>query len=92
MTIIDSGGSTHSYTKARVMIQIQGEQDFSQKVAVSEVVPEDVLLERDALIGVPMLDTFPRQVRMAMWEKMNREFGGAVGQKLKIGEIRSCCR
>ena len=43
--IIDSGGSTHSYPKARVMIQLQGEQKFSQKVAVSEVVPEDVLLE-----------------------------------------------
>ena len=27
-------------------IQLQGEQEFSQEVAVSEVVPKDVLLER----------------------------------------------
>ena len=57
VTITDSGGSTCSYPKASVMIQLLG---------------------RDALIGVPLLDTFPRQVRKAMWEKMNREFAGAV--------------
>ena len=35
VTITDSGGSTCSYPKARVMIQLQGEQEFSQKLAVS---------------------------------------------------------
>ena len=45
---------------------------------MSEVVPKDVLLERDAPIGIPLLDTFPRQVRKAMWEKMNKEFAGAM--------------
>ena len=40
--------------------------------------PKDVLLGRDAPIVIPLLDTFPRQVRKAMWEKMNREFAGAV--------------
>ena len=71
VTITDSGGTTRLYPKARVTIQLQGDQTFSQEVAVSEVVPEDVLLGRDAPIGVPLLATFPRQVRKAMWEKMN---------------------
>ena len=71
MTITDSGGSTCLYPKAKVTIHLQGEQEFSQEVAVSEVVPEDVLLGRDAPIGIPLLDTFPRQVRKVMWEKMN---------------------
>ena len=44
VTITDSGGSTRSYPKARVTIQLQREQEFSQEVAVSEVVPKDVLL------------------------------------------------
>ena len=42
-------------------IQLQGEQEFSQEVAVSEVVPEDVLLGKDTPIGIPLLDTFPQQ-------------------------------
>ena len=57
--ITDSGGSTRSYPKARVTIQLQREQEFSEEVAVSEVVSEDVLLGRDAPIGIPLLDTFP---------------------------------
>ena len=59
VTITDSGGTTRLYPKARVTIQLQGDQKFSQEVAVSEVVPEDVLLERDAPIGVLLLATFP---------------------------------
>ena len=59
-------------------IQLQGKQKFSQEVAVSEVVPEDVLFGRDVPIGIPLLDTFPRQVRKAMWDKMNKEFAGAM--------------
>ena len=59
VTITDSGGSTRLYPKAKVTIQLQEEQEFSQEVAVSEVVPEDVLLGRDAPIGIPLLDTFP---------------------------------
>ena len=84
VTITDSGGSTRLYPKAKVMIHLQGEQEFSQEVAVSEVVPEDVLLGRDAPIGIPLLDTFPRQVRKAMWEKMNREFAGAVVTRAQV--------
>ena len=30
-----------------------------------------------------MLDTFPQQVRVAMWEKMNREFAGTVVTRAK---------
>ena len=78
VTIMDSRGTTRIYPKARVTIKLQGDQEFSQKVAVSEVVLEDVLLGRDVAIGVSLLDTFIRQVRKAMCEKMNREFAGAV--------------
>ena len=60
VTITDSGGSTRSYPKARVMIQLQGEQELSQEVPVSEIVPKEVLLGRDAPIGIPLLGTFPR--------------------------------
>ena len=72
ITIMDSGGTTWLYPKVWVTIQLQGNQEFSQKVALSEVVPEDVLLGRDVPIGVQLLDTFPRQVRKVIWEKMNR--------------------
>ena len=61
-----------------MIIQLPGEQEFSQEVAMSDFVPKDELLERDAPIGIPLLDTFPRQVRKAMWEKINREFAGAA--------------
>ena len=65
-------------------IQLQGEQEFSQEVAVSEVVPEDVLLGKDVPIGIPLLDTIPRQVRKSMWEKINREFAGAVVTRAEV--------
>ena len=74
VTITGSRGSTRLYSKARMMIQLQEEQEFSQELAVSKIVTEDVLLGRNTLIGIPLLDTFPRQVRKAMWEKMNRKF------------------
>ena len=48
--ITDSRGSTRSYPKANVRIQLQGEQEFSQEVAV---VVKHEQLERDTPIGVP---------------------------------------
>ena len=39
-------------------ILLQGGQEYNREVAVSDVVLEDVLLGRDAPIGIPLLATF----------------------------------
>ena len=76
--VVDSRGSTQQYPKTQVTIHLQGDQEYNQEVAMSDVVPEDVLLGRDAPIGVPLLATFSQQERKAMWEDINREFAGGV--------------
>ena len=63
VSITDSGGVTRWYPMARVIIHLQGGNQ-----EVSDVVPEDVLLGRDAPIGVP---AFSQQERKAMWKDMN---------------------
>ena len=92
VTITDSGGTIRLYPMAQVIIQLQGDHEFSQEVAVSVVVPENVLLGSDAPIGVPLFRHLSRQVRKAMWEKMNQKFTGAVVTRSQTKRIRSHCR
>ena len=44
-------------------------------MAVLDIIPEDVMLGRDAPIGVPLL---AQQGRKTMWKDMNCDFSGAV--------------
>ena len=72
VVITDSVGTTRICPKAQVTIQLQEDQKFSQELAVSEVVPEDVLFE-DELDSVLLENSSLRNSKRIWISKLGKQ-------------------